>query len=573
MPLTDTLPILEIPVVVHIIHRGSPVGVAENISDAQIFSAIEALNEDFRKIPGSNGDGLGVDTRIEFSLAKRTPQGTPSSGIVRVDGSSIPEFFDHGIASTNGLPGADEETVKAFTSWYGNDYLNVFVVPEINGNNGGGGIQGFAYTGPTADVRDGVTVLYNAFGTVGTLKPGRTLNRTLTHEVGHHLSLFHTFHETSNCNEEADCTLSGDRVCDTPVTTENNSCSQGLCPAAQRENYLDYTPTSCRNTFTAGQSSRMRECLETVRLSLLESLGATPVVDFDLIPIGVDESELCQQTWRPVLSVQNQGAAASEGAVIHWSVDGIPLTPVVHADPIPPGTTTSILMPEMLVINPTTTWTFRVAMPDLLNDNMMGIPDDYNDNDTLIQTVELTGDDRWKLTLNTDFYGNETSWAVLDSNEIPIWSGGVYAYGANTYVEEACIPVGCYQLVVHDSGDNGLSLGGSLMLQNASGDTLAMMPTGTNFGSSIQYEACAVSPPWYDEIVSNSVCPDFNLNGMCDEDEIVGCTYPSAPNFNPEASLDDGSCEVLCLGDLDGDGAVQSSDLLAFLALFGLSCN
>ena len=42
-----------IPVVVHVIHNGG----TENITDAQIQSQIQVLNEDFRKLSGTNGDG------------------------------------------------------------------------------------------------------------------------------------------------------------------------------------------------------------------------------------------------------------------------------------------------------------------------------------------------------------------------------------------------------------------------------------------------------------------------------------------------------------------------------------
>ena len=288
------------PLVVHVIHRGSPIGVEENISDAQILSAVHALNEDFRMVEGSNGDGQGVDVLVEFELAKRTPEGLPTTGIVRVNGTGIPGFAEHGIASLETLPGADQTAVKSLTSWLGDDYLNVFVVPEINGNNAGGGIKGFAYTGPTGDVRDGVTLLYNVIGTEGTLKPGRTLNRTLTHEVGHHLSRSTRFTTPTPGNGEDDCVTEGDFVCDTPATTENASCSVGACPDAQLENYMDYAPTSCRNTFTAGQRQRMRTCLETVRSSLLESLGAVPVVDVDLTPLALDASSVCTTHTRPV---------------------------------------------------------------------------------------------------------------------------------------------------------------------------------------------------------------------------------------------------------------------------------
>lgn len=545
-PLLEDFEVLEVPVVVHVIHRGSPVGVDENISDAQVLSALVALNEDFRKVAGSNGDGLGVDVFVEFVLAKRTPEGTPTTGIVRVDGTVVPGYAANGMASSSFLPGADQVAVKSLTTWYGDDYLNVFVVPEINGNNGGGGVQGFSYTGPTGDARDGVTLLYNAFGTTGTLKPGRTLNRTLTHEVGHHLSLLHTFYDTDDCGTESDCTTAGDRVCDTPVTLENGTCSTGTCPGAQLENYLDYTPTSCRNTFTAGQRARMRTCLETVRSSLLESLGAVPVVDVDLRPVAVDATSVCTPTWNAVLSVQNQGVLPAPGATIHRTVNGIPLSPVTFLDSIPAGTTVDLALPEVLLLGTSTSWTFTVALPDGTDPTSgpgtgPGTPDAFPTNDTLTHVLTYTGDDRWHLALTTDFFGTETSWSVLDSTGATLWSGDGYGFGENTYLSQACIPPGCHTLVVQDSGGDGMALGGSLTLTNATGDTLAHLAPGTNFGTSVTFDVCASTPPYF-----------------------PGTSDPGDGDGPDPCSS--------CPGDLNGDGLVQLNDLLDFLIAFGQPC-
>ena len=87
---SDSMEIYTIPLVVHVIHRGSPIGVEENISDAQILSAVHALNEDFRKVAGSNGDGSGVDVFVEFELAKRTPEDLPTTALFA---STAPGFL------------------------------------------------------------------------------------------------------------------------------------------------------------------------------------------------------------------------------------------------------------------------------------------------------------------------------------------------------------------------------------------------------------------------------------------------------------------------------------------------
>jgi hypothetical protein len=68
---------LTIPVVVHVIHSNEAVGSGTNISDAQVMSQIDVLNEDF----GRYGNGLnthpnGANTGIQFCLAKRKPDGS-----------------------------------------------------------------------------------------------------------------------------------------------------------------------------------------------------------------------------------------------------------------------------------------------------------------------------------------------------------------------------------------------------------------------------------------------------------------------------------------------------------------
>mgnify|MGYP003745516971 CR=1 FL=1 len=90
---------LEIPVVVHVIHTGQNVGVGANISTAQINGAIEAINDRYRKTPNTHGDAAGVDTEIQFILAKRDPDCNATTGIVRVNGSSVTDYSNEGITA------------------------------------------------------------------------------------------------------------------------------------------------------------------------------------------------------------------------------------------------------------------------------------------------------------------------------------------------------------------------------------------------------------------------------------------------------------------------------------------
>ena len=156
----------------HVVHTGST--SENNISDEQILSQLSVLNEEFE------------DSKIQFCLAVRDPDGNPTNGITRTDMSYNNDYLTNGISNGQGV-GADQFQVKYESGcWNPDEYLNYYVVSEINGNDGGNGIQGYAYLGPTNDCRDGVVVLYNATGTVGIQKPGRTLGFTGVHEVGHY---------------------------------------------------------------------------------------------------------------------------------------------------------------------------------------------------------------------------------------------------------------------------------------------------------------------------------------------------------------------------------------------------
>ncbi|NNE54986.1 MAG: hypothetical protein HKN32_03120, partial [Flavobacteriales bacterium] len=68
---------------------------------------------------------------------------------------------------------------------------------------------------------------------------------------------------------------------------------------------------------------------------------------------------------------------------------------------------------------------------------------------------------------------------------------------------------------------------------------------------------------------------DTSWDGICQaayEACYGGCTYPDADNYDSTALADDGSCFYGCPEDLDGDGLVNTTDLLQFLGQFGTAC-
>lgn len=238
-----------VPVVVHIIHNGG----TENISDAQVQSQIDVLNEDYRKAAGTNGDGAGVDTEIEFCLAKLTPDGKCTNGIVRIQ-STYTSHYTY-----------QRTLLKNLSYWDNTRYLNIYVVKTINGSSGVAGYSSFP-GGPPDE--DGIVIRHNYFGKTGTAVAG-TNGRTCTHEIGHWLGLYHTFN--GGCG--VDTCSDGDFVCDTPPANlpnfgcpSINSCNLDVPDVNdQIQNYMDYADDVCKDMFSAGQKARMMATMSTLR--------------------------------------------------------------------------------------------------------------------------------------------------------------------------------------------------------------------------------------------------------------------------------------------------------------------
>jgi PKD repeat protein len=231
-----------VPVVFHIVHLGGN----ENISDAQVQDAMRILNEDFAK---KNSDTTNIvstfkpiaaNTNIYFALATKDPDGKCTNGITR-----------HYDAVT--IWGQPNQANYKF-QWPANQYLNIYVVKAL-----APGVAGYSfYPGAVPLSMDGIVILHNYIGTIGTGNPFGA--RSLTHEVGHWLNLPHIW--GSNNNPGQAC--GDDGVSDTPITKGHSFCAltSSVCNAGILENVQNYMEYSfCSNMFTQGQAARMQTAL------------------------------------------------------------------------------------------------------------------------------------------------------------------------------------------------------------------------------------------------------------------------------------------------------------------------
>lgn len=230
-----------IPVVVHVVHLGEPVGTGTNISDQQIYDAIDGMNQRWRD---SIGDG--VDMGVQFCLATTAPNNQPTTGILRENGSLIPNYASSGI-NTNSCTSAADETVVKANYWPLNKYYNIYVVNKICGN-----FSGYAYYPQASNPIDGAAIVYSY------MKKNSTIP---AHELGHAFFLYHTFEGgTSSCPLNNDCSTDGDKICDTPPHKQTDCDTSSPCTSSgvwanSLHNYMSYCPVLTR--FTADQKTRV----------------------------------------------------------------------------------------------------------------------------------------------------------------------------------------------------------------------------------------------------------------------------------------------------------------------------
>lgn len=317
-----------IPVVVHIIHAGANLGTEANPVEAHVISHMEIAAQRFRHTQVGakiyDNPNYGVDTEIELSLASVDPEGNYTTGITR---RYLP-------ALSKGNYNTLAPDLDAY-AWDKTKYCNLFIIPQLT-NVCGVYMPDYDFT------------LYDA---------GCFWNGLVAHELGHYFGLLHTFNTCTN----DDCTIDGDRVCDTPAkigpgynggnattclgdpandcnTDEDDASSNNPYRAVSLgglgeqpdmiENYLDYT-ASCWNSFTKGQKTRMHAQILSSRTTMinygviLSASKPIPTNDAGITHVELNQIDACTSTFSPQVKITNYGGDSLKTVAIVVKVDGV----------------------------------------------------------------------------------------------------------------------------------------------------------------------------------------------------------------------------------------------------------
>jgi hypothetical protein len=230
---------IEIPVVVHVVYNTPE----QDISDAQIQSQIDVLNEDYG---GSNNDIRNTPSLFKTVTASGFNVHFTLSQTRRVE-TRLKSF-------------PPNDAVKS-TQRGGDDVIDPASKLNMWACNLGQNLLGYAQFPGGPPSTDGVVILYSAFGSrskypSGTYISKYDLGRTATHEIGHWMNLRHIW------GDDGGSCSGTDYVDDTPNQGSENfgcpsfphvSCSNN---GDMSMNYMDYTDDACMYMFSKGQSVR-----------------------------------------------------------------------------------------------------------------------------------------------------------------------------------------------------------------------------------------------------------------------------------------------------------------------------
>jgi hypothetical protein len=314
--VVDTTTLITIPVVFVVYHLGEPVGVGSNVSESDLQNQINLMNKMFAGTRPTYG---GVDTRIRFTLARRTTTCTPFNGIARVDARSVPNYQSNGVDYSDWQM---TNRLRALLPEYQNSAAERYVVVRV--------VQRITGAGAWASYGGDIVI------SAPTLQVSSPYNSVLTHEMGHVLFLAHTFEGNSYnsttgqyvCPPNDSPEYDGDQVADTDphkIWEPNNSCSasseQAINSCTGRpfgligRNFMSY---GCDlKTFTSGQRYRMRSYLADGLRGLTTSVYATaPDPDQQLVPMVCSLSvvSLTTSAGIGITEVQFQGIRKSSRA-------------------------------------------------------------------------------------------------------------------------------------------------------------------------------------------------------------------------------------------------------------------
>lgn len=251
-----------------------------------------------------------------------------------------------------------------------------------------------------------------------------------------------------------------------------------------------------------------------------------PTVNLDaqLLSITDPDGVYCATSVTPQVTIRNAGTTTLTSVDIDYDIDGGTNQTFNWTGSLATGATEVVNLASQ---SPGSgAHTFNVSL-----DNPNGGTDENTANDGDNSSFTISTGATQTLDLTLDCWGSETTWEIRDAGDNILYSGGPYSDntpgGAGNVSVDFCLSDGCYDFWIYDAYGDGIDGGtewpgscnqdGDFTITDDQGGVLVQM-TDPNFDSSGQ------------------------SHNFCITTGVAGCTTNGACNFDPAATVDDGSC-------------------------------
>ena len=326
------------------------------------------------------------------------------------------------------------------------------------------------------------------------------------------------------CIDETACNFGGNSI-----TIDDGSCEYESCSGC-----TDFTACNFNPIYTIDDGSCDYSCIGCTDINACNYSLAATIDDgsCDFIScIGCSDTAACNYDSFATISCLDDNA----------TFDGFTLIG-------------SYLNSYYYVSNTTSSWTDANSLATSIGGNLL-IINSQEENDYLSSLVD--GDEVFWLGLyqnieSPNFSEPDGGWELVDGSDF------VFTNWQNGEPNESGFQSENYATVQFNLGWN----------DGANADILGI---GTPHFSILEVQSCCIYTENICDICDengNVFQNDFDGDGVCDDDEVFGCTDQTACNYNIDSTEDDGSCFFInindlcsvCSGENDGTGFIINND-------------
>lgn len=248
----------------------------------------------------------------------------------------------------------------------------------------------------------------------------------------------------------------------------------------------------------AGNANQLEPWLDGCATGVtdLPGLGADlPTVNSDAATTSINNLDalVCgENSATPAVKLRNRGLDTLVSANVQWQLDGGNVINV-------PWTGSLAYNEEETVSLGTISFNTGTHELKVWSDTPNTLADEDNSNDTTLFVFEAnTAGESFALELQTDYYGSETTFEIVDGLGAVVEQGGPYndGFGGTLVNETFCLAPDCYTYIIYDQGGDGMAgvfwapTPGYYSLTNGSA-TVIVDEEGASFTDEQQHFFCA----------------------------------------------------------------------------------